>query len=193
MGTVGMGGIGKTQLAVEFAYRFSFAFDGVYWMQAADEGKWLRQFVEFARYRLQLPTATDPEKPGADKEFIYALQKYCKEHPDTLIIMDNVTEPKLLNRELFRSGPTPLTLGCDLLFTTRKHFRLPGISSKSVDVLSPKAAYTLLTSYRKTQTPDEEKHAASICNAVGYLPLAIILAGAFLKRYESKKRRYLFR
>ena len=186
VGTVGMGGIGKTQLMVEFAYRFSFAFSAVYWIQAGDEGKWLLQFVELARDRLELPIKSDPDKPGADKKFIYALQKYCKDNPDALIIMDNVAEPMQLNSDSFLFGLTPLTLGCDLLFTTRKHFRLPGVSSQPVNILSPEGAYALITSYRKLHTPNEKKDAASICNAVGYLPLAIILAGAFLKKYESE-------
>lgn len=93
VGAVGMDGVGKTQLVVEFAYRFSFAFDSVHWIQAGDEGKWLGQFVELSRDRLQLPIVSDPDKPLADKEFIYALQKYCREKPDTLIIIDNVAEP----------------------------------------------------------------------------------------------------
>jgi hypothetical protein len=186
VGTVGMGGIGKTQLVVEFAYRFSFAFDSVHWIQAADERKWLRQFVELARDQLQLSIDSDPDKSEADKQYIYALRKYCKENPDTLIVMDNVAEPKLLNSDSFLFGLTPLTLGCDLLFTTRKHFRLPGVSSQPVNILSQEGAYKLLASYRKPHTPDEQKHAASVCNAVGYLPLAIVLAGAFLNRYESE-------
>ena len=63
VGTVGMGGIGKTQLAVEFAYRFSFAFDSVHWIQAARcRPVALAKFVELARDRLQL-TISEPDKP----------------------------------------------------------------------------------------------------------------------------------
>jgi hypothetical protein len=41
VGLVGTGGSGKTQLAVEFGYRFSHAFDaGVYWIQAANSAEW---------------------------------------------------------------------------------------------------------------------------------------------------------
>src|SRR5262249_17978606 len=35
VGCLGMGGIGKTQLVVEFVHRFAFAFDGVSWLNAA--------------------------------------------------------------------------------------------------------------------------------------------------------------
>ena len=184
VGTIGMGGIGKTQLAVEFAYRFSFAYDGVFWIQAADTDRWLSQFVELARDRLQL-SISDPEKPQANRQYIYARQKYCNENPQMLIIMDNVSDPKQLNNDTFLFGLTPLTLRCNLLFTTRKHFRLNGVTAQAVDVLSTEGSYTLLTKYREPDMPDEAQHARAICNAVGFLPLAIVLAGSYLKEYSE--------
>ena len=184
VGTVGMGGVGKTQLAVEFAYRFSFAFNDVFWIQAAEVNQWKSKFVELARDRLEL-SISDPDQPQADKRYIFRLQKYLKYNPQTLIIMDNVIEPKLLNNESFLYGITPLTLGCNLLFTTRQHFCLNGVTDQAVDVLSPESAYMLLTHDRKPITPKEEEDARAICNAVGYLPLAIILAAGYLDKYTD--------
>jgi hypothetical protein len=184
VGAVGMGGVGKTQLTVEFALRFSFAFDSIYWIQATDTGKWFSQFVELARDRLQLPIS-DPDKPLADKRYIFALEKYCKKNRQTLIIMDNVMDPEMLNNDSYLFGLTPLTLGCNLLFTTRKHFRLTDVTFQAVDVLSPEGAYTLLTDDRKPNTPEEKENARVICNMVGYLPLAIALASGYLNKYQN--------
>ena len=184
VGTVGMGGIGKTQLAVEFAHRFSFGFHEVCWIQAENPDDWVREFVTIARDWVQLKIE-DPDGPGAERRFLFALQKHFKEHPYTLVIMDNVVEPGKLNNDSYLFGLTPLTLGCDLLFTTRKHFRLSGVSSQQVDVLSPDAAYELLRSYRLPKTPEEEESARLICNAVGYLPLAITLVGAYFAKYQD--------
>ena len=80
VGTVGMGGIGKTQLAVEFACRFGFGFPAVYWVQASDPAAWLPEFVSIARDRLQLPVK-DPDKPEASRQYVYALQEHFKERP----------------------------------------------------------------------------------------------------------------
>ncbi|NIM15197.1 MAG: TIR domain-containing protein [Candidatus Aminicenantes bacterium] len=186
VGTVGMGGIGKTQLAVEFAYRFSFAFEEVFWIQAARPEEWRKEFVRLARNRLQLEIK-NPEGADADEQFIYALQVYFKKESrkHTLVIMDNVSEPQLLNNDTFLFGITPLTLGCDLLFTTRRHFQLHGVSAQAVDILSPEDAYDLLTVVRQPQTPAEEDHALAICSAVGYLPLAVVLAGGYLNKYTD--------
>lgn len=159
VGTVGMGGIGKTQLAVEFAYRFGFAFEEVFWIQAARPEEWRKEFVRLAKNRLQLEIK-NPESADADEQYIYALQGYFKKESrkNTLVIMDNVGEPQLLNNDTFLFGIPPLNLGCDLLFTTRQHFHLPGVSAQAVDILSPEDAYDLLTAARQPQTPAEEDH-----------------------------------
>jgi hypothetical protein len=76
---------------------------------------------------------------------------------------------------------TPLTLGCNILFTSRRHFELPGVSPHDVKTLSAESSYQLLTKDRKPLV-QEEKYAHSICSRVGYLPLALVLGQAFLKK-----------
>ena len=47
-GLTGLGGIGKTQLAVEYCYRYRDAYPGgVFWLNAA--GEWLPAFAELGR------------------------------------------------------------------------------------------------------------------------------------------------
>jgi len=184
VGTVGMGGIGKTQLVVEFAYRYSFAFHSVHWIQATNSNEWMVRFVNLAKNELQLQIA-DPESPDAHNQYIFALRNHFRAHPNCLVVMDNVIEPELLNNDTLPFGLTPLTLGCDLLFTTQSQFNIPGVTAQPIDILLPEAAYALLTSYRTLSTLDEKEHAEAILNAVGYLPLAIILIGAYLREYAS--------
>lgn len=187
VGCVGMAGVGKTQLVVEFAYRFSFAFEGIYLLQAVDQEAWSKQCVRIAKYYLKLQ-GPEPESSEADQYYLLAFQKYCREHPHLLMIMDNVIDPLMLNSDSVLSAQinlTPLTLGCDILFTTRKRFHLPGVNLQPVGPLSQEAAYHLLTRDRQLQSPAEQERAREICNAIGYLPLALTLIAGYLGRYRS--------
>ena len=60
VGITGTGGVGKTQLAVEFFYRYAFAFeDGIFWIDGYDPARWLEQIVSIARDRLELEISSD--------------------------------------------------------------------------------------------------------------------------------------
>jgi hypothetical protein len=107
-----------------------------------------------------------------------------------LIIIDNVNEPDSLNKEdiLFPNNPSAsynlLTLGCNILFTTRKNFELSaaGVIRHHLNVLLPSSSYDLLTKYCKPSSEQEKEYARTICSRVGYLPLALVLVQASLKK-----------
>jgi NB-ARC domain len=182
-GSVGMGGVGKTQLAVEFACRFAFAFEGVYWIQSTDPAQWVTRFVALAG---ELPLELDgTPSPTTEAGWINALHTYCAEHPQVLIVMDDVDEPARPNDDRSLLGLALLNLGCNLLFTTRRHFNLPGVAKHPVDILAEDAAYHLITSRYEPADRGEAEDATSICRALGYLPLALVLAASYLGRYRN--------
>jgi WD40 repeat protein len=188
VGSVGMGGVGKTQLAVEFVHRFAFAFKhGVHWINAADAAEWVPRLVALARDDLRL--GANGATPGSDQGWIRALRAHCAAHPTLLLVLDNVVEPKWLADERSLLGIAPLDLGCNLLFTTRRQFELPGVGSHSVSILSEAAAYELLTARRSPDDAEEVEHARAICAAVGDLPLALVLASAYLDRHDGLRYR----
>jgi len=93
-GMYGTGGIGKTQLAVEFAYRCRFYYPaGVYWLNAAAD--WQTEIAEAAdRLGLQPKDTTDSDR---QKQKVIAFEEYLKaKGSDALIVMDNVENPALL-------------------------------------------------------------------------------------------------
>ena len=172
----GLGGIGKTQLAVEFAYRFAFAFpEGVLWLNAARD--WQAEFAGAAR-KLGL-TVDDPTASDADTRLLHKLQGYISEHNSMLIVMDNAADPSQLDDEVL-PGFVPTTLGCDLLVTSRSQALPVNAKALEVKVLSADAAFSLLTS-RNPPAREEEVSAQKICATLGNLPLAVELAGAFLR------------
>jgi WD40 repeat protein len=178
VGSIGMGGVGKTQLAVEFVHRFAFAFDGVQWLNAADDD-WVRLFTDLAR-ELRLDAGPAP----SDRDWISALADHCADHPGLLLVLDNVADPNRLGDPSLL-GAAPLSLGCNLLFTTRRQFDLPGVASHAVDILPEPAALELLATRRGPIGAEELDDARAICAAVGFLPLALVLAAAYLGRYSG--------
>ena len=147
VGCVGMGGIGKTQLVVEFIHRFAFAFDGVHWIDATDAGEWARRFVALARDELCL---TAPVGAGelSDQQWLRLLRDDSNAHRNRLLVMDNVEDPELLAEDASLLGVAPLNLGCNLLFTTRRQFDLPGVHAHSIGILAKAPAFELLTARR---------------------------------------------
>ena len=81
-----------------------------------------------------------------------------------LLLVDNVIDPLDLNRDniLFPGDSTSkftlLTLGCNLLFTTRRDFegKLPNVIEHKLEMLLPDSAYELLTKYRKPNSNEDK-------------------------------------
>ena len=199
VGIVGIGGVGKTQFAVEFFYRYAYAFeDGIFWIDGYDTTKWLEQIVSIARYHLGLEEEISTEKNMTEteknKRYFSKFQEYCnKNGKKMLLLVDNVIDPLDLYRDdiLFPGSLnkfTLLTLGCNLVFTTRRDLKdkLPNVIEHRLEMLTPDSAYLLLTKHRRPSSEEEEEYARKICNSVGYLPLALVLAQARITRFKEK-------
>src|SRR5208337_3054199 len=182
-GLFGMGGIGKTQLAVEYSYRQHEAGaypEGIYWINAAEP---LNQgFAGLARY-LGL-ARTDQALDQQVRLAFDALGRWKK----ALLVLDNLEDPGILNRPIV-SGCIPAGLLCRLLFTTRRR-DLSGFTPVEVTVLPDDSALQLLLRHPKRQPAIEPSHpghepAVAITRMLGRLPLALGLAGAYLGKWSD--------
>ncbi len=104
---VGLGGIGKTQLAVEYAHRHRTDYrSGIFWLNAVNP-----LLMEFAALAETLGLA-NPETPR--DQAARAVWSYLDARPDALAIFDNVEEPSRLNTPVVPSL-IPANLRCRTL------------------------------------------------------------------------------
>jgi WD40 repeat protein len=177
-GLTGMGGIGKTQLAVEYVYRRRDDHpDGIFWIDAA--GPLAEGFARLATdHRLRWAETDRPRD-----EQIRAAFAAFDDRPHALLVLDNLADPSAIAIPLL-PGCTPEDLRCRLLFTTRRH-DLGRFMGVEVTILPEEPALRLLLRHPSRRAaidpahPDYE-HARAIARMLGRLPLALELAGAYL-------------
>lgn len=174
----GLGGLGKTQLAVEFAYQYKHEYpNGVIWITAdqdiesqltklSDEAKWLA------------PSSEPKQKQDAAKNRL-------KSYSDCLLIFDNLDRFDSIADYLPDLQANP-----HILVTSRYDFAdFPPIP---LDPLSDEDAYRLLVQEAGSEPNTDAGLAAAqgIAHELGGLPLALELAGAYLRHRQLGWERY---
>src|SRR5436309_4267146 len=175
----GLGGIGKTQTAVEYAFRYRDSYQFVLWVQANDHETLLLNFVALARL-LNLP-----EKDAREQQVVvHALKQWFETHSGWLLIFDNADDLAMV-RDYIPEG----TKGHTLL-TTRAQ-AMSGLTRKiELDTMTPEEGAVLLlrragiimeeATLESVSTTDRTA-AFDIVDAMGGLPLALDQAGAYIE------------
>src|SRR5712692_2243717 len=129
----GLGGIGKTQTAVEYAYRYRQEYQYVLWVQANTAEALLSNFVALARL-LSLP-----EQDAREQQItVQALKQWLETHSGWLLIFDNADDLAMI-QDYLPQGNQGHTL-----LTTRAQ-ALGGLARKiELDTLGPEEGAALL-------------------------------------------------
>jgi len=179
----GLGGVGKTQLANEFAYRYGQFFrGGVYWLSFADPANCAAEVAACGRaagiYR-NADTLTTAEQVRLTKE-------HWQSESPKLLIFDNCEDQALLREWLPRTG------GCRVLVTSRRDRWDPrlGVNTYTLGQLRRDESIHLLVAYAEGLSPTDPS-IGKIAAQLGDLPLALHLAGSFLRRYALRPQQYL--
>jgi tetratricopeptide (TPR) repeat protein/transcriptional regulator with XRE-family HTH domain len=183
----GMGGLGKTQLAVEFVHRYGRHFaGGVFWLSFADREEIPLQVAACGGAGF-MDLRDDFARLGLDEQLALVQATWQGPMP-RLLVFDNCEEEALLSRWRPSAG------GCRVLVTSRRSSWdvALGVESMAVDVLSRTESVELLRRFRPDLNADDTS-LDGIAHEVGDLPLALHLAGSFMRRYsaEIEPRDYL--
>lgn len=190
VGLIGMGGIGKTQLAVEIAYEYKERFAaGIFWMAATGAGllEWQHQFAELAANTEYLPPGDDVSHLEYEARRARHIARYLARHPDALLLLDNVEQIEHLLDALTTFAGEEVR--CTILYTSRNDAAPSSVNRYTVSKLPDEGALRLLLERRPAcrdrilaGLDDQEAQAArAICQYVDCLPLALTLLRELLQ------------
>jgi tetratricopeptide (TPR) repeat protein len=171
--STGLGGLGKTQLAVEFVHRYGrFFAGGAFWLS----------FASAEEVPLQVGACAGPDfEMRPLEERVRRVKDAWQSATPRLLVFDNCEEEALLDAWRPTSG------GCRVLVTSRRPHWSPtlGVSALPLDLLPRPDSIKLLCRYRPDLECDNPGLDA-IAAELGDLPLALHLAGSYLRAYRTE-------
>ncbi|KAF2496457.1 kinesin light chain, partial [Lophium mytilinum] len=200
MSIAGLGGTGKTQIALQFAYKVKEAWPdcSIFWMSALSMETFEQACVEVAKL-LRIPRATDPNEDAKElvKECLSAAQA-----GRWLIVLDNADDPGIIFGTKQSKGIydyLPRSEEGLFLFTTRTPDVVELLTDADgvieLEAMNPEDAADFLEkslkpSLRKDLLRDSAA-TSELLDELTYLPLAIAQAAAYLNRKPMSIAKYL--
>jgi FxsC-like protein len=189
----GLGGIGKTQLALEYAHRFKTNYDAIWWLNCGQPAFIEPSLADLAQrlresWGLNVVPSANPTETARQ-----VLDLLSRGGPRWLLVFDDADQIEAILPLLPSGG------GHVLVTSTNRAWAESGVSPLQVDVFTREESVAHLRQRVPSMTTDE---AEQIAAALGDLPLAVATAGAwvaetgytvsdFLAELERQPRRAL--
>ncbi|MFQ5343972.1 MAG: NB-ARC domain-containing protein, partial [Anaerolineae bacterium] len=178
-GVRGIGGIGKTELAIAAAQALEADFEGrVIWLDCGPNDAYAIQGRLAAALGIELESGD--LRVRAD-----ILDLTLRQQPPTLVVLDDVRRRHLADFACI----TPPCPPCALLITSRRYdLPLPSQAINNLDVLSAPQSRELLATLIPEGWLDAEPEAAeSITELLEHIPLALTLAARRARRIAGRR------
>ena len=186
----GLGGIGKTQLALEYAHRcHPEVYRTVLWVNASSEIEFVESYLGLARL-LELPQQNESEAGLV----IQAVKRWLEEHTSWLLILDNVDDLQLTSTFL------PAKPRGNILLTTRSPILGNIAAPMMLEALEPeegllfllrRSGVLSLEAELGTLAPTVLQAAKQLVNLLERHPLALDQAGAYIEEAVTSFEEYI--
>lgn len=173
----GLGGVGKTQIVLEYAYRSAAQYDVIWWISAEQFSQARNGMIELAD-RLGLPSGSNATETV---QAVLDALRHGRPHRRWLLIFDNADDPDIL-------APLLPTGSGHLIITTRNHTWTDHADTVRIGMFTRPESVACLQSRVPWLT---ERDADQVAERLGDLPLAIEQAGAWLVTTQMPASRYL--
>jgi tetratricopeptide (TPR) repeat protein len=174
----GLGGVGKTQVALEYAYRFAAYYDIVWWIPSEQPNMVPAALAALAE-KLQLPAG---ESMREKVEAVLDSLRQGRPSPRWLLIFDNAGNPEELRDYNISAGPGHVVI------TSRDQGWTQYASAVEVGVFQRHESVSFL---QKRLPNLSAVDAERVAEKLGDLPLAIEQAGAWLAATGMPVAQYL--
>jgi hypothetical protein len=182
----GLGGIGKTCLAVEYAWRFGSRYRATFFVRAESPERLSNELATLAHTdMLDLP------ERKAQNETVQAVLHWLKTNPGWLLILDNVDSKEAKKAVL---AILPALAGGHILITSRLRDWPKTVYKQALDTISQEEAQAFLlkrTENERRATTDDEAQAWQLAEKLDGLPLALEQAGAYIAHTRLSFSEYL--
>jgi hypothetical protein len=176
----GMGGVGKTELAIKYAREHQANYPGgICWLNAIAQNV-EAEIVQFAslNMNLKVPQKLNEKPLSLTEQVAWCWQNWQPPKGLVLVVFDDVTDLKSIRSCLPRNNNR-----FRVLITTRQRRLDSNFVEIFLDVLSPEEALQQLAAVlgeEDRRIQKEPQTAKDLCKWLGYLPLGLELVGRYL-------------
>ncbi|GAP93142.1 putative TPR-like protein [Rosellinia necatrix] len=197
----GLGGMGKTQLAIAYTKRHHDNYSSVFWLNIKDENSLHQSFARVAdQIKRQHPSAryiSGLDTQNDLNDTVNAVKAWLSlpRNSRWLLVYDNYDNPKL------QSNPDPAAIDIQkylpesyqgaIIITTRSSQVKIGHAIRMSKLRNLNDSLEILTTTSKREGLADDPDAIDLAKRLDGLPLALTTAGAYLEQTSTTFRSYL--